>query len=502
MYGSTPAGEPIWFVEVGRHFSHNQTQEELKRGVILMQEWMQLLMIPPTEKKVVIFNMNEFGIRNMDWWCVFFMVKTMESYYVETLARVYVHGAPWIFKPIWAILRPLLDPVVRDKIRLTSQPEELAEDIPLHHLPKGTMRGQMDWEYQFPPPIPHEDDTLLETEKRDRLKADFMSIADQFERSTKEIASLYMAQVLKRGSRQDYEVDGDEIDAEAMERDEEEGRRRGASALNSAAGASALPRRGSAVTTGTSTTFDDENIGAELKAKRDVMATRLRVAWLKLRPHVVGTTIYNRWDTARSDGTVQWRYRAIGQDDSEEEVQELGGGTCLSALEENLRLLGEASPLATGEGEEAHGGSASASVTAVNGGAAMAASKLAGAEEEKLAASRLTASARRREARRGQSSRPQTSEGLAGAATDGDAQDAQATESAQVQDGDGKAPIGEGSNDTVTSADVVAPSASASTPPTSSSTPSSSPRAPSVPEKDDATAKALPVHPLEHLHKD
>lgn len=29
IYGATAIGEPIYFIEVGNHFSHNQTQEEL-----------------------------------------------------------------------------------------------------------------------------------------------------------------------------------------------------------------------------------------------------------------------------------------------------------------------------------------------------------------------------------------------------------------------------------------------------------------------------------------
>jgi hypothetical protein len=29
IYGASPAGEPVYFIEVGSHFSHNQTQEEL-----------------------------------------------------------------------------------------------------------------------------------------------------------------------------------------------------------------------------------------------------------------------------------------------------------------------------------------------------------------------------------------------------------------------------------------------------------------------------------------
>lgn len=66
VYGASPTGEPIQFIEVGKHFSHNQTQEELKKGVIILQEYLQMLMPPPVERKVVVFNMNDFGIRNME----------------------------------------------------------------------------------------------------------------------------------------------------------------------------------------------------------------------------------------------------------------------------------------------------------------------------------------------------------------------------------------------------------------------------------------------------
>lgn len=121
-----------------------------KRAIILSHEHLIALMPPPVEKCVVIFNMNHFGLRNMDWWAVFFLVKTVEAYYPESLTRIYVHGAPWFFKPIWIILRPLLDPIVRDKVRLTSSVEELEDHIPWTHLPKNSMFGGMEWDYVYP----------------------------------------------------------------------------------------------------------------------------------------------------------------------------------------------------------------------------------------------------------------------------------------------------------------------------------------------------------------
>lgn len=37
-------------------------------------------MVPPVERKVIVWNLTEFGVRNMDWWCLFEIVKTAERY--------------------------------------------------------------------------------------------------------------------------------------------------------------------------------------------------------------------------------------------------------------------------------------------------------------------------------------------------------------------------------------------------------------------------------------
>ena len=314
VYGATAMGEPVYFIEVGSHFSHNQTQEELKHGVILLQEWLQMLMPPPIERKIVVFNMNHFGVRNMDWWCVFFLVKTMGSYYVETLTKVYVHGAPWIFRPIWAILKPLLDPVVRDKIRLTFSAEELAEHIPFDHLPQGSMGGGMNWQFSYPPPDPHENDQQLDTETRDRLARDYDHVSKQFDAATRQICHLYARNSLiqrgRDGSHHDVSSDSDP--------DEEE--------VTVAA-------------TGRSGAGMGDDVGADLKAKRDVLATRLRVAFLRLRPYIVGKSKYDRWNVFRPDGSIVWEYLKA---DGTTEEQVLGQGTTLPALERNLEMIDSA----------------------------------------------------------------------------------------------------------------------------------------------------------------
>lgn len=42
-------------------------------------------------------------------------VRIDQNYYPETLGHFFIINAPWIFTPLWALLRPWLDPVTRDK---------------------------------------------------------------------------------------------------------------------------------------------------------------------------------------------------------------------------------------------------------------------------------------------------------------------------------------------------------------------------------------------------
>ncbi|SJX64876.1 related to CSR1-phosphatidylinositol transfer protein [Sporisorium reilianum f. sp. reilianum] len=306
--GATATGEPVYFIEVGSHYSSNQTADELKRGVILLQESLQLLMPPPVERKVVIFNLNNFGLRNMDWSIVLFMAKTMESFYPETLARVYVHGAPWIFKPIWSILRPLLDPVVRDKVHLTWKVEELQDHVPAEHLPKGSMHGNLDWAFSYPLPQEDENDIQNDTEKAEELGTLYRNACMEFEYATRALARAY-----------------------------------GDAALADAKGNGVRPKFGRAqkeASTSAENMADDDDWEPEgvasLRANRDILATKVRVAWLKLKPYVVGTLKYDRLGVLNNEGVIRWQYDTV---DGKHEEQVLGEGTSLSVLERNLAEL-------------------------------------------------------------------------------------------------------------------------------------------------------------------
>lgn len=147
-----------------------------------------MLTTPPYEKAIIVFDMTGFGLKNMDWQCVLFLVKCMEAYYPESLQRIYVHGAPWLFKGIWQVLQPMLDPVVRDKIKFSNKAHELVDHIPPEKLRKA-MGGTLDWEWDYIEPQPDENKLLKDTETRERLQKEHDDLTLKFEEITRQWAS-------------------------------------------------------------------------------------------------------------------------------------------------------------------------------------------------------------------------------------------------------------------------------------------------------------------------
>ncbi|SNX87831.1 related to CSR1 - phosphatidylinositol transfer protein [Melanopsichium pennsylvanicum] len=176
---------PIYFIHVSRHFTSAQKHEVLQDYVLLAMENARLITTAPYEKAVVVFDMAGFGLKNMDWQCVLFLVKCLEAYYPESLQRIYVHGAPWIFKGIWQVLQPMLDPVVRDKIKFSSKAHDLAELVPASKIRKG-MGGTMDWDWDYIEPQAGENDIMKDTKSRKKIEAEMKELTDEFEKVTRE----------------------------------------------------------------------------------------------------------------------------------------------------------------------------------------------------------------------------------------------------------------------------------------------------------------------------
>lgn len=183
--GSTDQHEmPIYFIHVARHFTNAQPLETMQKFLILALENTRLLCTPPMEKSILVFDLQGFGLKNADWHTIFFIVKCLEAYYPESIQRLYIHCAPWIFRGIWSALQPMLNANVQSKIKFTTSVKELEETIPRSHL-RADMGGTIQGEWKYVEPEENENDLLKDTETRDLIQKEFICLQDKFEEATR-----------------------------------------------------------------------------------------------------------------------------------------------------------------------------------------------------------------------------------------------------------------------------------------------------------------------------
>ncbi|EDN08740.1 conserved hypothetical protein [Histoplasma mississippiense (nom. inval.)] len=132
---------------------------------------------------VIVFDMTDFGLANMDYIPVKFIIKCFEANYPESLGAILVHKAPWIFSSFWAIIKGWLDPVVASKVHFTSNYQELEKFIAKEAIPRG-LGGSDDYEYKYIEPKAGENDQMKDTAKAAALKDERAKIVDEFQKAT------------------------------------------------------------------------------------------------------------------------------------------------------------------------------------------------------------------------------------------------------------------------------------------------------------------------------
>lgn len=180
--------QPICYIHVARHFTFSQPGTSMQKYVIYAMESFRLLIMPPNDKATILFDMTGFGIRNMDWNCILFIVKCLEAYFPESLGIMLIHNAPWIFNQIWKVLAPLLDPVVRSKIRFTKGPSDMEDRIPAERF-LDSLKGTMTTKFEFIEPEKDDNKLHEDKEKREQTMKNYMDLAKEYEDATRAWAS-------------------------------------------------------------------------------------------------------------------------------------------------------------------------------------------------------------------------------------------------------------------------------------------------------------------------
>jgi CRAL/TRIO domain len=129
--------------------------------------------------------MTDFGLANMDYPPVKFMIKCFEANYPESLGAILIHKAPWIFQGIWRVIRGWLDPVVASKVHFTNTGNDLEKFIEPSLILK-ELGGANPYEYTYSDPTDGENAVMKDEESKKALLEERTALAEKYEEVIKE----------------------------------------------------------------------------------------------------------------------------------------------------------------------------------------------------------------------------------------------------------------------------------------------------------------------------
>ncbi|CAI1602888.1 hypothetical protein SEUBUCD646_0L04200 [Saccharomyces eubayanus] len=176
---------PIILVRPRLHHSSDQTEQELEKFSLLVIEQSKLFFKENhPASTTILFDLNGFSMSNMDYAPVKFLITCFEAHYPESLGHLLIHKAPWIFNPIWNIIKNWLDPVVASKIVFTKNIDELHKFIAPQYIPT-YLGGENDTDLDhYTPPDGSLDVHLQDTETRAKIEKERDDLVQQFLEAT------------------------------------------------------------------------------------------------------------------------------------------------------------------------------------------------------------------------------------------------------------------------------------------------------------------------------
>ncbi|KAK6920666.1 CRAL-TRIO lipid binding domain [Dillenia turbinata] len=101
-------GRPVLIVVAAKHFAAMQDPAEDKKLCAFLVE-KALSRLPPGKNEILgIFDLRGFATENADLNFIKFLFDVFYYYYPKRLDQVLFVDAPFIFKPVWQLAKPLL----------------------------------------------------------------------------------------------------------------------------------------------------------------------------------------------------------------------------------------------------------------------------------------------------------------------------------------------------------------------------------------------------------
>lgn len=184
IHGFDRLGHPIVYVRPRKHLSSDQTEAEVHDYSLLIIEQTRLFLKEPVDAATILFDLSGFTMSNMDYAPVKYLISCFEAHYPECLGKLFIHKAPWIFPPIWNIIKNWLDPVVASKIVFTKTAKDLAEYVPEEYIPKD-LGGDCTYDYDaYEKPDGSLDTKLNKKAELEEIVTERKALVDKFIQAT------------------------------------------------------------------------------------------------------------------------------------------------------------------------------------------------------------------------------------------------------------------------------------------------------------------------------
>lgn len=101
-------GRPVLVVDASKHFPQKQDPDEDEKLCVFLIE-KALSRLPAGKQDILgIFDLRGFGTENADLKFLTFLFNVFYYYYPRRLGQVLFVDAPFVFKPLWQLVKPML----------------------------------------------------------------------------------------------------------------------------------------------------------------------------------------------------------------------------------------------------------------------------------------------------------------------------------------------------------------------------------------------------------
>eukprot|EP00601_Ochromonadales_sp_CCMP2298_P026825 CAMPEP_0173273186 /NCGR_PEP_ID=MMETSP1143-20121109/1768_1 /TAXON_ID=483371 /ORGANISM="non described non described, Strain CCMP2298" /LENGTH=216 /DNA_ID=CAMNT_0014209905 /DNA_START=525 /DNA_END=1176 /DNA_ORIENTATION=+ len=128
-------GRPASFLWAHRHKANDRDIAQVKLLTIWTLEGLRKLAKPEEEMFVICFDLSRFSMSCMDYEAVKQLITILQAHYPDTLAKLLLIDAPFLFSACWAIIRGWLDPVTANKVQFIKK-SDLSKFFDVETLPQ------------------------------------------------------------------------------------------------------------------------------------------------------------------------------------------------------------------------------------------------------------------------------------------------------------------------------------------------------------------------------